>query len=82
MGPDGLWKAAIGDGVVLKKLIQFQWFKVLFIPGYVYILDRGFRDAEGKLKEKEFFVIMPQFSKIKGKQLSTEAADKSRDCKL
>ncbi len=85
VNPDGTVVDAIGsievndsDSVTLMSLLKNDAFKILFLPGDVFILDRGLKTAESFLKEEMFGVKMPAFVKDSESELSWEQANESR----
>lgn len=72
--------ATTSDAHIMNSILEdeesiFHWF---YRPGDVFILDRGFRDAELPLQSHGYSVHMPQTKDAKESQLTTVQANKSR----
>lgn len=74
----GPYPATQNDAEIMKIIIDDPNGLCTFLkPGDIFILDRGFRDVQNHLEEKDFEVMMPAL-KGKRKQLTTEESNQSR----
>lgn len=78
--PGGVWSARMGDGDIWLDIMRSDWFKELFIQGDVFVVDRGFERARAALETAGFVVKQPRFLERGASQLSTSAANESREC--
>lgn len=74
----GPFSANYSDAKILNDIIDTDIFKKIFKTGYVFVVDRGFRDNVDKLKNKGFQVKMPSYIDKDDKQLTTKQANYSR----
>jgi hypothetical protein len=76
---DEFFKGEEFDGTMMLKIMEEQWFKDLFRPGDVFVLDRGFKNAVPELKKRLFEVYIP-CDIPKGQQLTWKQANANRFC--
>lgn len=75
----GPFPAVMNDAAIIKKVFEETTFGQIFNAGDVILVDRGFRDCEKFLKNRDLTVKMPEFIKRGNKgQLTTNQANKSR----
>ncbi|XP_072152263.1 uncharacterized protein [Bemisia tabaci] len=79
LGPDELYAGNVSDADILKNIIKTDFFKKLFKPGDIFILDRGFERVKDDLEALGFKVTIPCL-KRDNSQLTTLEANQSRVC--
>lgn len=75
----GPFNANVSDAKLLEDLMCKEEFKKLSEPSQtILIVDRGFRDAIEKAKQRHYEIHMPSFLSKQQKQLSEAEANMTR----